>query len=54
MGFGFPAAIGAQLGRPDELVVAIAGDGGFQMAAAYGIAGFHLRRTADIDKFCGR
>jgi acetolactate synthase-1/2/3 large subunit len=31
MGFGFPAAIGAQLGRPGELVVAIVGDGGFQM-----------------------
>lgn len=31
MGFGLPAAIGAQFGRPDDLVVAIAGDGGFQM-----------------------
>jgi acetolactate synthase-1/2/3 large subunit len=31
MGFGFPAAIGAQLGAPDELVVSIVGDGGFQM-----------------------
>src|SRR5699024_9139139 len=31
MGFGFPSAIGAQLGRPDELVVSINGDGGFQM-----------------------
>ena len=31
MGFGFPAAIGAQLGCPDELVTAIVGDGGFQM-----------------------
>ncbi|MBF0386458.1 MAG: biosynthetic-type acetolactate synthase large subunit [Candidatus Omnitrophica bacterium] len=31
MGFGFPAAIGAQFGRPGELVVAIVGDGGFQM-----------------------
>ena len=31
MGFGFPAAIGAQLGRPDDTVVAIVGDGGFQM-----------------------
>ena len=104
MGFGFPAAIGAQLGRPDDLVVAIVGDGGFQMtlcelataavhklpikilvmdnkylgmvrqwqnlfyddrlsgvnlegnpnfvklAEAYGIKGFHLRRTADIAK----
>ncbi|HEX5836084.1 MAG TPA: biosynthetic-type acetolactate synthase large subunit, partial [Pyrinomonadaceae bacterium] len=31
MGFGLPAAIGAQLARPNELVVAIVGDGGFQM-----------------------
>ncbi len=31
MGFGFPAAIGAQLARPDEQVVAFVGDGGFQM-----------------------
>jgi len=31
MGFGFPAAIGAQFARPDDVVVAIVGDGGFQM-----------------------
>jgi len=31
MGFGFPAAIGAQLGVPDKPVWAIVGDGGFQM-----------------------
>ncbi|MBL47950.1 MAG: acetolactate synthase, large subunit, biosynthetic type [Roseibacillus sp.] len=31
MGFGFPAAIGAQFACPDALVVAIVGDGGFQM-----------------------
>jgi len=31
MGFGFPAAIGAQLGCPDKIVIAIAGDGSFQM-----------------------
>ena len=31
MGYGFPAAIGAQFGRPKDLVVAIVGDGGFQM-----------------------
>ena len=108
MGYGFPAAIGAQLGRPDDTVVAIVGDGGFQMtlcelataaihklpvkvlimdnrylgmvrqwqnlffdnrlsgvdlegnpdfvklAEAYGITGFHLRRTADIDKILTR
>jgi len=34
MGYGFPAAIGAQFGRPRELVVAISGDGGFQMTMA--------------------
>jgi acetolactate synthase-1/2/3 large subunit len=31
MGFCVPSAIGAQLGRPDELVVTITGDGSFQM-----------------------
>lgn len=31
MGFGFPSAIGAQFGRPQDLVFAICGDGGFQM-----------------------
>jgi acetolactate synthase I/II/III large subunit len=34
MGFGFPAAIGAQLGRPDKQVWVIVGDGGFQMTLA--------------------
>ena len=32
MGFGVPSAIGAQFARPDKLVFAIAGDGGFQMS----------------------
>lgn len=31
MGFGFPAAIGAQLGCPEQTVIAVVGDGGFQM-----------------------
>lgn len=31
MGYGFPAAIGAQLAQPDKTVVAFVGDGGFQM-----------------------
>lgn len=31
MGFGFPAAIGAQIGCPQDQVVCIAGDGSFQM-----------------------
>jgi acetolactate synthase-1/2/3 large subunit len=33
MGFAVPAAMGAQIGRPGELVVAIDGDGCFQMTA---------------------
>jgi len=31
MGFGFPAAMGAQLAHPDKLVINIAGDGSIQM-----------------------
>ena len=31
MGYGFPASIGAQVGRPDLPVFVICGDGGFQM-----------------------
>ncbi len=31
MGFGFPAAIGAQLAHPNKLVIDIAGDGSIQM-----------------------
>jgi acetolactate synthase-1/2/3 large subunit len=34
MGFGFPAAIGAQFANPDDVVVAVVGDGGFQMTLA--------------------
>lgn len=108
MGYGLPAAIGAQFGRPEDTVVAIVGDGGFQMtmpelatavvqrlpikvvvldnrylgmvrqwqnlffdnrlsgvelegnpdfvkvARAYGMEGFRLRRTADIDRVLRR
>ena len=32
MGYGLPAAVGVKLGRPDSVVVAIAGDGSFQMS----------------------
>ncbi|MCD6345974.1 MAG: biosynthetic-type acetolactate synthase large subunit [Bacteroidales bacterium] len=31
MGFGLPAAVGAQLGMPDRTVIAVIGDGGLQM-----------------------
>ncbi|MCC7499665.1 MAG: biosynthetic-type acetolactate synthase large subunit [Bryobacterales bacterium] len=44
MGFGLPNAIGVQFGRPDKLVFAVVGDGGFQMSipelstiASYGL-----------------
>jgi len=33
MGFGFPAALGAQMAHPEKLVIAFVGDGGFQMTA---------------------
>jgi len=31
MGFGLPAAMGAQFGQPNKKVISISGDGGFQM-----------------------
>jgi acetolactate synthase-1/2/3 large subunit len=34
MGFGLPAAMGAQCAHPERTVVAIVGDGGFQMTMA--------------------
>lgn len=34
MGFGLPAAVGAQLAHPEAVVAAIVGDGGFQMTMA--------------------
>jgi acetolactate synthase-1/2/3 large subunit len=44
MGYGFPAALGAKAGRPESTVIAISGDGSFQMniqelatANAYGL-----------------
>ncbi len=43
MGFGLPAAIGAQAGRPDALVIDIAGDGSIQMNS-------QEMATAAIDK----
>lgn len=33
MGFGFPAALGAQIAFPEKQVVAFVGDGGFQMTS---------------------
>jgi acetolactate synthase-1/2/3 large subunit len=43
MGFGFPAAIGAQLAHPEKTVISISGDGGFQMT-------FFELATAQIHK----
>jgi acetolactate synthase-1/2/3 large subunit len=34
MGFGLPAALGAQVAHPGQLVIALVGDGGFQMSMA--------------------
>lgn len=31
MGYGFPAAIGAQIGNPEKRVIVVSGDGGMQM-----------------------
>lgn len=31
MGYGFPGAVGAQIGNPEKTVIAISGDGGMQM-----------------------
>ena len=33
MGFGLPAAMGAQVGRPEKTILLFSGDGGFQMTA---------------------
>jgi acetolactate synthase-1/2/3 large subunit len=33
MGYGFPAALGAQIALPEQQVIAFVGDGGFQMTA---------------------
>src|SRR5437764_3252506 len=33
MGFEVPAALGAQMARPDKVVWSICGDGGFQMTS---------------------
>lgn len=47
MGFGLPAAIGAKVGKPDEEVFVIAGDGSFQMniqeLATAVINGIHVK-----------
>ena len=48
MGFCLPSAIGTQLGRPDELVIGIDGDGSFQMTLQ-DLATARRPRAADQD-----
>lgn len=48
MGFGFPAALGAQLAFPDRQVVAFVGDGGFQMTAQELATAVHYKTNIKI------
>ena len=48
MGYGFPAAIGAQCGRPDETVVCIDGDGSFQMTMCELVTAAHYKVPVKI------
>ena len=48
MGFGLPAAIGAQRARPDRLVVDIAGDGSIQMNIQEMATAVHYRLPIKI------
>ena len=48
MGYGFPAAIGAQLGRPGETVVFIDGDGSFQMTMCELVTASHYKIPVKI------
>lgn len=48
MGYGFPAALGAAIGVPDRTVVAITGDGGFQMTAMELATAVHYRVPVKI------
>ena len=43
MGYGFPAALGAQMGNPDKCVFAICGDGGVQMNIQEFATAMHYR-----------
>src|SRR5690625_2712798 len=59
MGFGFPSAIGAQIGKPNELVISIVGDCGFQMnfqaLAVAGERNIPVKRSEErrVGKDCG-
>ncbi|MBR2220191.1 MAG: thiamine pyrophosphate-binding protein, partial [Phascolarctobacterium sp.] len=50
MGFGLPAAMGAQLARPKSRVISLSGDGGFKMTGSelFTIASYKLPVTAIV------
>jgi len=48
MGFGLPASIGAAIGMPERNVVAIIGDGGFQMTSAELATAVHYKVPVTI------
>lgn len=48
MGFGLPAAIGAQVGRPDMLVIDIAGDGSILMNIQELVTAVHNRLPVKV------
>jgi len=48
MGYGFPAAVGAQVGCPDRLVIDIAGDGSIQMNIQELTTAVHYRLPVKI------
>lgn len=50
MGFGLPAAMGAQFARPKSRVISISGDGGFKMTGSelFTIASYNLPVTAIV------
>lgn len=48
MGYGFPAAIGAQLAQPEKTVITVVGDGGFQMTLSELATAFNLKLPIKI------
>jgi acetolactate synthase-1/2/3 large subunit len=48
MGYGFPAAIGAQVAMPGRLVIDIAGDGSFQMNIQEMATAVHYRQPVKV------
>lgn len=48
MGFGVPAALGAQIAMPDQQVIAFVGDGGFQMTSQELATAVHYRTDLKV------